>query len=282
MSIQKPDISVIIPLYNKESIIERTIKSVLSQSFTNFEVVIINDGSTDGSMDIVRSISDPRIVIIEQENGGPSKARNTGANIAKGEWIVFLDADDQFMPHALETFYNLIVNNKDFNVFECNRYYQKKESKYSLYRYCGKIRNNFKSWFYREIEPGTGTTIYHNSIIRSFPYNEKYRRYEDAELLFRLLKKSRIYAYDEIVEIHNLDYSSASTIRNNILDDYVAYLDFTGLSFWERMCMYKLYIEERDNYPEDMRRLYPKLYKRGDLYCIYQILNRFKSFFLLF
>ena len=76
-------ISVIIPLYNKEPIIERSLQSVLSQDYDDFEVVVVNDGSTDRSADIVRSINDPRIRLIEQENGGPSKARNTGTKKAK-------------------------------------------------------------------------------------------------------------------------------------------------------------------------------------------------------
>ena len=97
-------ISVIIPLYNKEPIIERSLQSVLSQDYDDFEVVVVNDGSTDRSADIVRSINDPRIRLIEQENGGPSKARNTGTKSARGEWILFLDADDELLPGALNYF----------------------------------------------------------------------------------------------------------------------------------------------------------------------------------
>ena len=104
-------ISVIIPLYNKEPIIERSLQSVLSQDYDDFEVVVVNDGSTDRSADIVRSINDPRIRLIEQENGGPSKARNTGTKNARGEWILFLDADDELLPGA-ELFFS--ENNNGF------------------------------------------------------------------------------------------------------------------------------------------------------------------------
>ena len=71
-------ISVVIPLYNKEASIAQSLKSVLSQEYDDFEVVIVDDGSTDGSVDVVEAINDPRIRLIKQENGGPSKARNTG------------------------------------------------------------------------------------------------------------------------------------------------------------------------------------------------------------
>lgn len=110
-------ISVIIPLYNKEPIIERSLQSVLSQDYDDFEVVVVNDGSTDRSADIVRSINDPRIRLIEQENGGPSKARNTGVKNAKGEWILFLDADDEMLPGALEFFSKKIQNHTDVDMF---------------------------------------------------------------------------------------------------------------------------------------------------------------------
>ena len=101
-------ISVIIPLYNKEQIIEKCIQSVLTQDYDDFEVVIVNDGSTDRSAEIVKRIDDSRIRLIEQENGGPSKARNIGVKNAKGDWIVFLDADDEFLLGALNYFRSLI------------------------------------------------------------------------------------------------------------------------------------------------------------------------------
>ena len=87
-------ISVVIPLYNKETSIAQSLKSVLSQEYDDFEVVIVDDGSTDGSVGVVGAINDSRIRLIKQKNGGPSKARNTGVKNAKGEWILFLDADD--------------------------------------------------------------------------------------------------------------------------------------------------------------------------------------------
>ena len=107
-----PKISVIIPLYNKEKIVERSVNSVLSQSFKNFELIIVDDGSTDNSFEIVNNIKDDRIRLMRQENGGPSKARNTGAKRACGEWIVFLDADDELLPCALKVFILLIKSIK--------------------------------------------------------------------------------------------------------------------------------------------------------------------------
>ncbi len=102
--------SVVIPLYNKVSKIKYTIQSVLNQSFHDFEVIIVNDGSTDKSLEVVHSFNDYRIRIINQENGGVSCARNRGIKEAKYDWIAFLDADDLWKENKLELVNNTILN----------------------------------------------------------------------------------------------------------------------------------------------------------------------------
>jgi glycosyltransferase involved in cell wall biosynthesis len=89
-------ISVIVPLYNKARYIARAVDSVLAQSYTDFELIVVDDGSTDGSSDIVRQYSDPRIRVITQENAGECAARNRGVEEAKYDLVAFLDADDEW------------------------------------------------------------------------------------------------------------------------------------------------------------------------------------------
>ncbi|WP_415060983.1 glycosyltransferase family 2 protein [Flavobacterium sp.] len=98
----QPIFSIIIPLYNKEKAIEKTLKSVFHQSFTDYEVLVINDGSTDKSEEKVKRFSDERLRLISTENKGVSQARNLGINEAKGKLIAFLDADDYWFPNHLE------------------------------------------------------------------------------------------------------------------------------------------------------------------------------------
>lgn len=113
-------ISIVIPLYNKERQVGATMRSVLAQTYQDFEVVVIDDGSTDGSVAVVEAIDDPRIRIIRQKNGGVSAARNTGIREAKGEFIAFLDADDEWKPEYLATQAGLIKKFPECSVYATN------------------------------------------------------------------------------------------------------------------------------------------------------------------
>lgn len=97
-----PYFSVIIPVFNKESFLKETINSVLAQSFTDFELILVNDGSTDKSAAIIKTLNDERIRYFETENGGASVARNFGIDQATATYITFLDADDYWYPDFLQ------------------------------------------------------------------------------------------------------------------------------------------------------------------------------------
>ncbi|MHA7865471.1 glycosyltransferase family 2 protein [Flagellimonas marinaquae] len=101
------DISVVIPLFNKEKTIHRALMSVMEQSELPSEIIVVNDGSTDGSEQVVSGLNHPLVQLINQENAGVSAARNTGIAAAKYEWIAFLDADDVWLPEYLQTVHHL-------------------------------------------------------------------------------------------------------------------------------------------------------------------------------
>lgn len=109
--------SIIIPAYNAEPFIKKSIDSVLSQTVDDFEILVVDDGSTDNTSTVVKNISDLRIRYIYQPNGGVSAARNTGIKNAKGDYVCFLDADDLWKPHHLATILKLAEKYPECDVF---------------------------------------------------------------------------------------------------------------------------------------------------------------------
>lgn len=97
-----PIVSVVVPLYNKRTVVARTLQSVLGQSFQSFEIIVVDDGSTDGGAEAAAA-ADPRIVVVRQANSGPGAARNRGLAMSRGNYVTFLDADDEWLPGLLET-----------------------------------------------------------------------------------------------------------------------------------------------------------------------------------
>ncbi len=106
-----PKISVVMPIYHVEKFVGQAVQSVLNQTFTDFELICVDDGGTDGSMDVVRGFTDPRIRIVCQENRGLAGARNTGIWHAKGEFVALLDSDDVWDKEKLALhFIHLMAN----------------------------------------------------------------------------------------------------------------------------------------------------------------------------
>lgn len=104
------EISVVIPLYNKAHRIARTLQSIIGQTWRDFEVIVVDDGSTDGGGEIVCSFRDPRVRLVKQDNKGVADARNRGVREASGDYIAFIDGDDEWAPEYLATAHELIVH----------------------------------------------------------------------------------------------------------------------------------------------------------------------------
>lgn len=162
-----PKFSVIIPLYNKAAYIQNTLKTVLEQEFFDFEIIVVDDGSTDNSDQIVKSISDERIHYFYQENQGASQARNKAIELASGEYLALLDADDVWDSHHLKTINQLIIEHPKQKVFatgiRIQDQYGIQEAKYDLIDPEKKIIDFFKNSLAAPILSGS-TTVFHNSI----------------------------------------------------------------------------------------------------------------------
>src|SRR5690242_7055974 len=103
-----PFFSVVIPVFNRASVLETALRSVLDQTFQDFEIVVADDGSSDDPRAVIARIADPRIRYLHQENRGGAAARNLGIDAASGKLIAFLDSDDVFLPHHLQTMHDLL------------------------------------------------------------------------------------------------------------------------------------------------------------------------------
>lgn len=136
--------SIIIPLYNKENYIKETLTTALNQSFSNFEIIIINDGSTDNSVEQVKLFNDKKIRLINQNNLGVSAARNKGIDEAKSDLIVFLDADDLWMDNHLEELKKLYHDFPNCGMY-CNRHKTKiSNNKFVSNTYSNSIPDSYR------------------------------------------------------------------------------------------------------------------------------------------
>ena len=121
-------LSIIIPIYNVEQYIEQCLVSILNKTYKDIEIILVNDGSKDNSMKIIKKyLSDKRIKVINKKNGGLSSARNVGLKIATGEYIAFVDSDDWIRIDKLVELYNIIQNEKLDLIIGNGEYYPSKE-----------------------------------------------------------------------------------------------------------------------------------------------------------
>lgn len=113
-------LSIIVPIYNVENTLKRCVESILTQSFTDYELLLIDDGSPDKSGSIAEelAINDKRIIVYHKSNGGLSDARNYGIKIAKGRYITFIDSDDEITPYTLEHLMQIITDNPKYDILE--------------------------------------------------------------------------------------------------------------------------------------------------------------------
>jgi glycosyltransferase involved in cell wall biosynthesis len=116
-------VSIIMPVYNGQAFLVEAIDSVLAQTYSNWELIIVDDGSTDNTPAIVSAYTDPRIVKIRQENRGEAGARNTGLNMARGEYVACLDADDLYLASALAALVDYLESNQDVDVVFSDGYF---------------------------------------------------------------------------------------------------------------------------------------------------------------
>ena len=125
LNIPSPIISIIVPIYNRGKWLPNCLDSISSQTFKDWECILVNDGSTDNSLEIAQeyAANDARFIVFSQENQGVSAARNLGLDHAKGKWVTFVDSDDEIAPDYLEILHKLGEENNADLVFGSTHYY---------------------------------------------------------------------------------------------------------------------------------------------------------------
>lgn len=230
----KPEISIIVPVYNVENYIHRCIESILNQTFNKFELILVNDGSSDNCPQICDQYSniDNRIKVIHKKNGGVSSARNEGLKLAKGRYIGFVDSDDYIDKDMYELLYKAI-NENDADISICGHkivendkitQYIRNDNKINLYNKKEAVK---KILLDDEINSFAWDKLYKRELFLNFEYpNLTY--HEDLASTFKLLNKS-----DKIVCINKAKYnyvrnpnSICFTINpQKIFHSYLAYVE---------------------------------------------------------
>lgn len=232
--------SVVIPLYNKELSVKNTINSVLSQSFKEFEIIIVNDGSTDKSFEIVKKIEDPRIILIDKSNGGVSSARNKGIQEAKHEWIVLLDADDLWKENHLEVLSDLITTYPKDKVF-CTSYIRSNEVEQNN----GENDVNVIEDYFLKAHTGffcTSVACIHNSVFKDVGnFNTNLNRGEDLELWTRIGRKYRFIQANQVTATYRIEAENRSDkISYNINKSFLSLISFKNTTVSEKKYFRKL------------------------------------------
>lgn len=158
-----PEVSVIIPTYNYGTFVIQAVQSVLNQTFSDLEVIVVDDGSTDDTVERIHSITDPRLHYIYQRNSGLPASRNTGIRSAKGKYIAFLDADDCWMPNKLEIQLPILQEDESIGLVYGSYYVIDTEGKIIALRRASELpRNALPRLIMGNLVSGSATT----SIIR--------------------------------------------------------------------------------------------------------------------
>lgn len=206
-------ISVVIPLYNKEDYIKQTIESVLNQTFSDFEIIIVDDGSKDNSLKIVQGIKDSRLYVYQKKNGGVSSARNYGIRNAKFDYIAFLDADDLWDENYLKNMVQLINDFPKAEVYASNffRVYPNcKKIPATSFIERGFIKNYFKIACKVTIIHTSSVIIHKEGFKKAGIFDERISRGEDMDLWTRLGVQCKIVYYDKAQNTYHLGTVNSS------------------------------------------------------------------------
>ncbi|MCR4663692.1 MAG: glycosyltransferase [Endomicrobiaceae bacterium] len=217
-------ISVIIPTYNRAHLIKRSVESVLNQTYKNLELIIVDDGSTDNTKEVIDSVNDKRIVYVKQQNKGACVARNNGIDLAKGKYIAFQDSDDTWLLDKLEKQINALKKN-DADVV-CSKMFVYGNL---LKR---KIPINIKEGFLKQdclpLGVSNGALLGKREIFSENKFDTTIPRLQDFEIALRIKQKYSIYFMDEGLINYYIQKDSISSNHEALLKAWKTIINKKG------------------------------------------------------
>ncbi len=223
-------ISIIIPAYNAEKYITETINSVINQTYTDWELIIINDGSIDNTAEIVKQFcaNDNRIKYYYQNNSGVSAARNNGLKRANGEYIVFLDSDDVWLKEFLEKTVSFLDKNKNIGVVNTNVKFIDKDSNKLDIIYTGINSDNILNMlFFKTSNKTTGPsgTVCRTQLVKQIKgFDTNLSNVADKMFYLDIAKITTIVNINDILWLYRYYKESMHKNINNIINDYESYI----------------------------------------------------------
>lgn len=214
-------ISIIVPIYNCRDSLERCVESIYAQSFHDFEVILVNDGSTDNSLEICKKLENKysNIFVINKENGGSGSARNSGLKVAKGEYVLFVDADDKIDKDLLQIVYSKAKEaNYDMIVFAIEILSTYSDTCNTIHRV---TTTQTEQVYHNQTEFRRAfTELYYGGTLYGAPYNKLFKRsiIVEKELCFPDLRRGQ----DEIFNFRFYRWVESAAIIPNVL--YIYYI----------------------------------------------------------
>lgn len=223
------NVSVVIPAYNAARTIVQTVESVLGQTVPAAEIIIVDDGSTDATAKVVATISDPRVHLIERENGGVAAARNTGIAAASGDWVALLDSDDIWLPRKLEHQLELMKRATGCMASQGSAYFVNDDLRPLKLRRCVPVDDPLLTFLRFRNLPNAASSwiVKHELISRIGGFDTELAILEDWEFSLRLARYANPLCIDEPLTLYRVHPGN----RSRDLDIHIA----PGLRVLERL-----------------------------------------------
>ena len=286
MNFENPIVSVIIPSYNHGNYLPKAIDSVINQSYPHFEIIVVDDGSTDKTKDVC--LRYPSVKYVYQPNAGLSSARNKGVEVSSGQYLVFLDADDWLLKNALECNLNIIIPNAKVAFVSGGHklYYEPEDKTWMVQKevnenhYCSLLEGNFIGMH--------ATVMYRNWVFKTFQFDTSLRYCEDYDLYLKITREHSVVHHTGLIAVYRIHDNNMSSNYSEMMRHALLILAthskmiktseekkslLKGVEFWKSYYSKKifehllnqLYCKKLDYNPKEIKTLKinnPILYKK--------------------